>query len=160
MTRRQRRLALVISSLGALSMAAILVLFALSDSVTFFYSPSDLKEKPVAASQRINLGGLVEKGSVDKSQAGLIKFTVTDGQNRMAVHYRGVVPDLFREGQGVVATGRVQGGVFTASSVLAKHDENYMPPEVAKALKDRGVWQHGEPAPHPNAAAPPPQGTP
>jgi cytochrome c-type biogenesis protein CcmE len=159
MTRRQRRLALLVSSLSALGLAAVLVLFALSDSVTFFYSPSDLKEKYVAAGQRINLGGLVEKGSVDKSEAGVVKFTVTDGQNRLAVVYRGVPPDLFREGQGVVATGKVQDGVFAASTVLAKHDENYMPPEVAKALKERGVWQHGDPAPHPNAALPP-QGTP
>jgi cytochrome c-type biogenesis protein CcmE len=155
MTRRQRRLALLTSSLGALGIAAVLVLFALSDSVTFFYSPSDLKEKQVAAGQRINLGGLVEKGSVDKSEAGLVKFTVTDGQNRMNVRYQGVVPDLFREGQGVVATGRIENGVFKATTVLAKHDENYMPPEVAKALKERGMWQHGDPAPHPNAAMPP-----
>lgn len=152
MTRRQRRLALVLSSVGALGVAAVLVLFALSDSVTFFYSPSDLKEKTIAANQRINLGGLVEKGSVDKSEAGVVKFVVTDGQGRMNVSYRGVLPDLFREGQGVVATGRIQDGAFAATAVLAKHDENYMPPEVAKALKERGVWQHGDPAPHPNAA--------
>jgi cytochrome c-type biogenesis protein CcmE len=148
-------MALVVSSLGAIGIAVVLVLFALSDSVTFFYSPSDLKEKYVAANQRINLGGLVEKGSVDKSEAGVVKFVVTDGQNRMSVRYQGVLPDLFREGQGVVATGRIQEGAFAASAVLAKHDENYMPPEVAKALKERGVWKHGDPAPHPNAALPP-----
>jgi cytochrome c-type biogenesis protein CcmE len=155
MTRRQRRLALVLSSVGALSLAAVLVLFALSDSVTFFYSPTDIKEKNIAENLRINLGGLVEKGSVDKSEAGVLKFVVTDGAGRMSVRYQGVAPDLFREGQGVVATGKIQGGVFAASAVLAKHDENYMPPEVAKALKERGVWQHGDPAPHPNAAAAP-----
>lgn len=154
MTRRQRRLVLVLSSVGVLSMAVVLVLFALTDSVTFFYSPSDLKEKPIAAGQRINLGGLVESGSVDKTDPGVVKFRITDGAGRMNVVYRGVLPDLFREGQGVVATGRVQGDVFAASAVLAKHDENYMPPEVAKALKERGVWKHGEPAPHPNAALP------
>jgi cytochrome c-type biogenesis protein CcmE len=151
-------LALVLSSVGLLSLASILVLFALSDSVTFFYSPTDIKEKNVAENQRINLGGLVEKGSLDKSQAGLIKFVVTDGQGRMNVRYAGVLPDLFREGQGVVATGKIQGGEFAATAVLAKHDENYMPPEVAKALKERGVWQHGEPAPNPNAAMPPQPG--
>lgn len=154
MTRRQRRLALVLSSVGMIAVAAALVLYALGDSVTFFYSPSDLKDKPVAAGQRINLGGLVETGSVDKSEAGVVKFTVTDGTGRMAVVYRGVLPDLFREGQGVVATGRIEAGVFAASSVLAKHDEKYMPPEVAKALKARGVWKEGEAAPHPNAASP------
>lgn len=155
MTRRQRRLALVLSSVGVLSLAVVLVLFALSDSVTFFFSPTDLKEKAIAPGQRINLGGLVEKGSVDKPAPGVVTFTVTDGAGRMNVVYRGVLPDLFREGQGVVATGRIDGDVFAASSVLAKHDENYMPPEVAKALKARGVWKDGDPAPHPGAALPP-----
>jgi cytochrome c-type biogenesis protein CcmE len=154
MTRRQRRWALLLSSAGALGLAVVLVLFALSDNVTFFFSPSDLKERYVAVGQRINLGGLVEKGSVDKSEPGSVKFVVTDGKERMTVRYEGVLPDLFREGQGVVATGKIQDGAFKATSVLAKHDENYMPPEVAKALKERGVWKHGEPAPHPNAAMP------
>jgi cytochrome c-type biogenesis protein CcmE len=145
-------MALVIASCGVFGLAVILLLFALSDSVTFFYSPSDLQAKQVQTGQRINLGGLVETGSLDKTEAGVVRFFVTDGAARMAVRYQGVLPDLFREGQGVVATGRVQGAEFVAASVLAKHDENYMPPEVAKALKARGVWKDGDPAPHPNAA--------
>lgn len=154
MTRRQRRLALVASTVAILALATGLVLTALSESVTFFYSPSDIAEKNVVPGRRINLGGLVEKGSVDKSELGAIRFTVTDGKGRMQVTYRGVVPDLFREGQGVVATGKIEDGIFVASAVLAKHDENYMPPEVAKALKERGVWKEGEPAPHPYAQKP------
>lgn len=152
MTRRQRRLALVTATLGVLALAVGLVLTALSDNVTFFYSPSDIAEKNILPGQRINLGGLVEAGSVDKSSPGVVKFAVTDGKGRIQVTYRGVVPDLFREGQGVVATGRIESGAFVATSVLAKHDENYMPPEVAKALKERGVWKEGEAAPHPDAA--------
>jgi cytochrome c-type biogenesis protein CcmE len=152
MTRRQRRLALVLASLAVVSLAVVLVLYALSDSVTFFYSPSDIKEKNIAENQRVNLGGLVEAGSVDKSEPGVMKFVVTDGQGRMNVRFQGVVPDLFREGQGVVATGRIQNGIFVATAVLAKHDENYMPPEVSKALKERGVWKEGEAPPRPAAS--------
>ena len=152
MTRRQRRFALVLSSVSVLGLAVILLLFALSDSVTFFYSPSDLKTKQLQPGQRINLGGLVEAGSVDKSTPGLIKFVITDGEGKMPVRYEGVVPDLFREGQGVVATGRVQDGFFAASAVLAKHDETYMPPEVAKALKARGMWKDGKLVPPPTNA--------
>jgi cytochrome c-type biogenesis protein CcmE len=148
----RRRVALVAATCGVFGLAVILLLFALSDSVTFFYSPSDLREKKVAAGQRINLGGLVETGSVDKRETGVVRFAVTDGAARTMVQYRGVLPDLFREGQGVVATGRLEGAEFQATAVLAKHDENYMPPEVAKALKARGVWKEGDPAPHPSAA--------
>jgi cytochrome c-type biogenesis protein CcmE len=145
----------VLATAAVASLAVLLLLFALSDSVTFFYSPSDLAARPPKPGQRINLGGLVEKGSVNKPAAGVVLFTVTDGQRRTPVRYAGILPDLFREGQGVVATGRLDGEMFLASAVLAKHDENYMPPEVAKALKDKGVWKEGEPAPHPAAADPP-----
>jgi cytochrome c-type biogenesis protein CcmE len=149
MTRRQRRLVLVLSSVGVMALAVTLMLMALGDNVTFFYSPSDLKTKSLAPGQRINLGGLVEKGSVVKGENALVTFTITDGSAKTPVRYNGILPDLFREGQGVVTTGRMGGdGVFQASSVLAKHDETYMPPEVAKALKDRGVWKEGEPLPN------------
>ena len=152
MTRRQRRALLVLSSAAIGGLAIMLTLFALGDQVTFFYSPSDLRTKKIGDGQRFNLGGLVEAGSVDKSVAGVLRFRVSDGQASIVVKYQGVIPDLFREGQGVVATGKLAGDVFAASTIMAKHDENYMPQEVAKALKDRGVWKHGTPAPHPNQA--------
>lgn len=150
MTRKQRRATFIFVSLGILGLAAGLVLFALSDSVTFFYSPSDVAERGVEPGERIRLGGLVEEGSFQKLGDATVRFNVTDFVETMPVTYRGVLPDLFREGQGVVAEGAVQAdGSFTADKVLAKHDENYMPPEVADALKRSGNWQgEGSEAPH------------
>jgi len=150
MTRKQRRATFIFVSLGILGLAAGLVLFALSDSVTFFYSPSDVAERGVAPGERIRLGGLVEEGSFQKLGDATVRFNVTDFVETMPVTYRGVLPDLFREGQGVVAEGAIQAdGSFTADKVLAKHDENYMPPEVAEALKKSGNWQgEGAEAPH------------
>lgn len=122
-----------------LAVALILVLFALKDSVVFFHTPSDIVEKGVPAGQRIRLGGLVETGSV-VHEGTTIKFKVTDTLKDIPVIFTGVLPDLFREGQGVVAEGVLDGaGGFKADSVLAKHDENYMPRNVAKALEERGV---------------------
>ena len=142
MTRKQRRATFIFVSLGILGLAAGLVLFALSDSVTFFYSPSDVAERGVDAGERIRLGGLVEQGALEKGGDATIRFNVTDFVETIPVTYRGVLPDLFREGQGVVAEGEIQAdGVFVADKVLAKHDENYMPPEVAEALKKTGNWQ-------------------
>lgn len=142
MTRKQRRATFIFVSLGILGLAAGLVLFALSDSVTFFYSPSDVAERGVEPGERIRLGGLVEEGSFRKLGDATVRFTVTDFVETMPVTYRGVLPDLFREGQGVVAEGAIQAdGSFAADKVLAKHDENYMPPEVAEALKKSGNWQ-------------------
>jgi cytochrome c-type biogenesis protein CcmE len=144
MTRKNRRMAVIVLGLMMLGTGAALVLTAMNDAIVFFFSPSEMKERPLAMGQRIRLGGLVEEGSVVK-QGSTVSFTVTDTVERIPVRYTGVLPDLFREGQGVVAEGQLTGaGVFEVSSVLAKHDENYMPREVADALKKTGHWQPGE----------------
>jgi cytochrome c-type biogenesis protein CcmE len=145
MTRKQRRLVLIGSSLGVLGLAAALALSALRSSIVFFNSPSDIIEQHVAPGKRIRLGGLVKEGSVKRGDDLRIDFAVTDGKSDIAVAYKGIVPDLFREGQGVVVEGVLEpGGVFKADSVLAKHDERYMPREVVDALKKSGHWQEGE----------------
>jgi cytochrome c-type biogenesis protein CcmE len=142
MTRRQRRLVLIGSALGVLALAVGLVLNAFKDSIVFFNSPSDVVEKHVAPGTRIRLGGLVKPGSVVHGDNLSIHFDVTDGEHTIAVAYQGLLPDLFREGQGVVTEGVVEpSGTFRADSVLAKHDENYMPKEVADALKRSGHWK-------------------
>lgn len=139
MTRKQKRGALIGGGVATLAVALILVLFALKDSVVFFHTPSDIVEKGVPAGQRIRLGGLVENGSV-VHEGTTVKFKVTDTLKDIPVTFTGVLPDLFREGQGVVTEGVLDGGGgFKADSVLAKHDENYMPRDVAKALEEKGV---------------------
>ena len=144
MTRKQKRLTLIGLGLGGLALAAGLVLFALQDSIVFFYTPDDVAQKHMAEGKRFRLGGLVEKGSVKRAGTH-VEFVVTDTVKTLPVVYEGVLPDLFSEGQGVVAEGSLDGaGVFRADNVLAKHDETYMPPEVAKALKEKGVWRGGE----------------
>ena len=143
MTRKRRRLYLLGMMLGGLCVATALVLSAFRDSIVFFYSPSEIVEKRVPPDRAMRIGGLVEVGSLQRAQGSLeIRFRVTDLNHAVAVVYAGALPDLFREGQGVVAQGKLDGeGVFRASEVLAKHDENYMPPEVAEALKKSGHWQ-------------------
>jgi cytochrome c-type biogenesis protein CcmE len=142
MTRKRRRLILIGGSLGVLAVAVALMLNAFRDSIVFFNSPSDVVEKHVAPGARIRLGGLVKAGSLFRSDDLRIRFAVTDGGHEIAVAYQGVLPDLFREGQGVVAEGTLDGsGVFNADTILAKHDETYMPKEVADALKKSGRWQ-------------------
>ena len=144
MTLKRKRLWLLLGSLGVLGVATGLVLSALDDNLVFFYSPTQVAEKHVAPSRHFRLGGLVEAGSVKKNGQE-VRFIVTDTHKTLPVVYRGLLPDLFREGQGVVAEGSLGAdGVFTAREVLAKHDENYMPPEVAKALKDAGQWRDGK----------------
>jgi len=145
MTRKRRRLLMLLAGLIALGAATALVLAAFNDNLVFFYSPSELAEKAVAPERRIRIGGLVETDSLAKQVDGhAIAFRVTDGKTELRVVYDGILPDLFREGQGVVAEGRLgRDGVFVASNVLAKHDEKYMPPEVAEALKKSGRWQEG-----------------
>ncbi|MBN9515138.1 MAG: cytochrome c maturation protein CcmE [Alphaproteobacteria bacterium] len=141
MTPKRRRLWLLIGSLGTLGVAAALVLSALNDNLVFFYSPTQVAEKSLGPDRRFRLGGLVEAGSVQKD-GQVVRFTVTDTNKTIAVVYRGILPDLFREGQGVIAEGALgSDGVFAAREVLAKHDENYMPPEVAKAIKEAGQWK-------------------
>ena len=142
MTRKQRRLVLIGGSLGVLAVAVALMLNALRDSIVFFNSPSDVMEKHVGPGTRIRLGGLVKDGTVVHSDNLTVQFEVTDGQRDVPVSYQGVLPDLFREGQGVVAEGALDpSGTFKADSVLAKHDETYMPKEVADALKRSGHWK-------------------
>lgn len=144
MTRKQRRLILIGGSLGVLAIAVALVLNALSGSIVFFNSPTDIAEKRLGPDARIRLGGLVKTGSVVRSDNLHIRFGVTDGKTEIPVRYQGIVPDLFREGQGVVAEGKLEpNGTFLADTVLAKHDERYMPKEVVDALKKAGRWQEG-----------------
>jgi cytochrome c-type biogenesis protein CcmE len=153
MTRKQRRAILIGTCLGVPALAVGLVLFALRDSIVFFYTPSEVAEKGLATGQRFRLGGLVEDGSVKRSEGTTVSFVITDKRSTLPVTYTGVLPDLFREGQGVVAEGMLTNdGVFHADSVLAKHDENYMPPEVAKKLKEQGVWRGDEQAGAPQDA--------
>ena len=142
MTRKQRRLSLIGAAAVILITAVSLVLWALRGSIVFFNSPTDLVEKHLAPGTRVRIGGLVVDGSVVKSKDLNVRFEVTDGNKAIAVSYQGILPDLFREGQGVVAEGVVEpGGGFKADTVLAKHDERYMPKEVADALKKSGHWQ-------------------
>lgn len=149
MTRKQRRGVLIGVSVSVLMLAVGLVLYALRDSIVFFHTPSDIAEKHVAPGERFRLGGLVAAGSVKRGDGAKVDFTVTDTLEEIPVRYEGVLPDLFREGQGVIAEGTMTPeGLFVADTVLAKHDETYMPPEVAKALKAKGV-QLGKGAIHP-----------
>ena len=142
MTRKQRRLTLIGAGLGVLGLAAALVLFALRDSIVFFNSPTDVVEKHVAPGSRIRLGGLVKQGTLVRGDNLQVSFEVTDGNKSVSVSYTGILPDLFREGQGVVTEGALNtAGTFKADSVLAKHDETYMPKEVADALKKQGHWK-------------------
>ena len=144
MTRKQKRLALIGSALGVLALAVGLILFALRDNVVFFYGPNELVEKHVGAGTRLRIGGLVKTGTLTHLEGKSVKFEVTDGKADVPVSYTGLLPDLFKEGQGVVAEGALDAaGVFKADSILAKHDERYMPREVADALKKQGVWQEG-----------------
>ncbi len=140
MTRKQRRASLIAAAVAVLGVALGLVLFALRDTITYFKTPSDIALTSPPLTQRFRLGGLVAEGSVKRGQGAEVEFAVTDTLKSVSVVYRGVLPDLFREGQGVVTEGRLEAnGRFRADIVLAKHDETYMPPEVAKALKEKGV---------------------
>lgn len=137
MKTRHKRLAIIVTGVVGLTVAGLFVLNAFRSNLVFFYSPTEVLAGKVATNKTIRIGGLVEKGSVQRSPDGLkVDFVVTDLNKKLPVHYEGILPDLFREGQGVVAQGRLQAGnTFTASEVLAKHDEKYMPPEAAQALK-------------------------
>jgi cytochrome c-type biogenesis protein CcmE len=140
--RTRRRLAFAVALLIASIGGAALVIAALKDNVLYFYSPTDVAAKGVHAGVAFHIGGLVAPGSVKRGPGADVRFVVTDGRARVPVTYTGVLPDLFREGQGVVAAGALdQNGVFAASEVLAKHDERYMPPEVVDALKRSGRWK-------------------
>jgi cytochrome c-type biogenesis protein CcmE len=142
MTRKQRRAAFIALGVAVLSAAVLLVAVALRDTIVFFHTPREVIEKRIPAGQRIRLGGLVQEGSLKRGGGLSIEFAITDTVKTIPVSYTGLLPDLFREGQGVVAEGKLDAqGRFLADTVLAKHDETYMPPEVAKALKEQGVWK-------------------
>jgi cytochrome c-type biogenesis protein CcmE len=160
-TRKQRRLLLIGAAGAVLCLAAGLVLFALRDTIVFFYGPSEIAEKGVAPGTRMRLGGLVEQGSVTRGPGQRVAFSITDSRTVIKVSYEGLLPDLFREGQGVVTEGVFQGGTqFRADSVLAKHDETYMPREVADTLKKQGHWQPGAQGAPAGSAKPAPQAAP
>ena len=145
MKPKRRRLYLVLAGMLALGGAAALVLSAFRDNIVFFYSPTEAIAKHIAPDRRFRIGGLVEEGTVRREDNATVMFRVTDLTSSLPVTYRGILPDLFREGQGVVAEGHMRAdGVFVAQDVLAKHDEKYMPPEVAAALKKSGRWQETE----------------
>ena len=147
MTRKRRRLYFVAMGLIALGAATALVLTAFEENIVLFYSPTQVAEDPPAGDRLVRIGGLVADGSV-KKDGQTVTFDVTDGAKYLSVVYTGLLPDLFREGQGVVVQGRLgPDGLFRGEEVLAKHDENYMPAEVADALKDSGYWQEGQDAP-------------
>ncbi len=148
MTRKKKRLAMIAAGGLLLALTAALVLVALRDQIVFFYSPGDLTETTVPPGTRFRLGGLVAEGSVERAEGTPdIRFVITDTVETVPVAFSGILPDLFREGQGVIAEGAFDGaGTFVADTVLAKHDETYMPREVADSLKERGLWQHGEEA--------------
>ncbi len=147
MTRKQRRSVFIAAGLAVLGLAAFLVLSALRDSIVFFYSPSDVGNQALQPGQRIRLGGLVSEGSLKRLGGANVEFAVSDGSRTINVSYNGLLPDLFREGQGVVTEGKLDpAGHFIADTVLAKHDETYMPREVADSLKKQGVWRGGDTA--------------
>jgi cytochrome c-type biogenesis protein CcmE len=144
LTRRGRRLALIALSLAIVGVAAGLSLYALSDSIVFFYSPTEVVQKAATPGARLRVGGLVKAGTLVKSADQKVAFVVTDGAHDLSVAYQGLLPDLFREGQGVVAEGVLEAsGQMRAETILAKHDERYMPREVVDALKKQGRWQEG-----------------
>jgi cytochrome c-type biogenesis protein CcmE len=141
-TRKQRRLALIGTAIGVLGLALGLVLYAMRDSIVFFHAPADIQAKGVPPGTRFRLGGLVKEGSIRREENQQITFEAVDAKSSIPVRYQGLLPDLFREGQGVVAEGVLETtGAFRADTVLARHDETYMPREVADALKAQGRWQ-------------------
>ncbi len=148
MKRKHKRLTFVIIAMALLGIAVGLVLMAFEENIVFFNSPTDIVTKKPGPDKRLRLGGLVEDGSVMREAgSAVVHFKVTDMENSVAVSFEGILPDLFREGQGVITEGKYINGVFQASEVLAKHDEQYMPPEVADALKKSGEWRGDETAP-------------
>lgn len=160
MKSRHKRLALIVGGLAALGVAATLVLNAFNSNLVFFFSPTDVAAGKAPQGKTFRIGGMVEKGSVQREADGVtVRFVVTDTEKTLPVAYKGILPDLFQEGKGVVAQGKLEGERFVASEVLAKHDENYMPPEAAKAVSDAHARAAANKA-ETDGAAPLPTGTP
>lgn len=138
MKPKNQRLVLVIAAIGAVLLAVLLAMWGLKDRASYFYTPADIAAGKAAEGQAMRLGGMVERGSIERQADGVtIRFLVTDGQAKTPVVYRGIVPDLFREGSGAVAEGRLERGKFVADTILAKHDERYMPPELGNLAAER-----------------------
>ena len=142
--KKKRRIQVIIGAFVALAISAVLIGFAFKDGINYFRSPSEVVEEPPAPNEVFRIGGLVEEGSLIRGQGEVVSFAVTDGGATVPVVFTGVLPDLFEENQGMVGTGSYVNGVFEATEILAKHDETYMPKEVVDALKEQGVYQHGE----------------
>ncbi|MEE2820825.1 MAG: cytochrome c maturation protein CcmE [Pseudomonadota bacterium] len=137
--KRKQRLLIILGLVSGLGIAIVLVMFALSQNINLFFTPTQIAKGEAPSAQMIRVGGMVADGTVDRDPQSLkVAFDVTDFDHKVRVTYEGILPDLFREGQGVVVQGRIQSGQFVASEVLAKHDENYMPPEVTEALRQSG----------------------
>lgn len=142
MTRKQRRITLIGAAGAVLTLALGLVLYAMNDTIVFFHAPTDVLVKNVKPGTRFRLGGLVKERTVKRGENQIVTFDIVDAQRSIPVRYQGQLPDLFREGQGVVTEGVLEpSGIFRADTVLAKHDETYMPREVADALRRQGHWQ-------------------
>lgn len=139
--KKRRRIQIIIAAFVALALAAVLIGYGFRDGINLYRSPSQLVDQPPAVGEVFRLGGLVEAGSVRRGQGETIRFVVTDGGASVPVEYTGVLPDLFAEDQGMIGTGRMQDGVFVATEILAKHDENYMPREVVRSLQEQGVYE-------------------
>ena len=139
--RKKRRIQLIMLSFVALAVATILIGYAMRDGINYFRSPTQVMEEPPNAREIFRLGGLVEEGSISRSDGGKVLFRVTDGNASLEVHFKGVLPDLFGENQGMIGRGKMEEGVFIASEILAKHDEAYMPREVLNSLKKQGLYK-------------------
>lgn len=142
--KKKRRIQVLAVAAVALAVSAVLIGVGFQDGINFFRAPSQLASEPPKAGETFRLGGLVEEGTLTRGQGEVITFNVTDGGATVPVTFTGVLPDLFGEGKGMVGTGKMENGVFVASEILAKHDENYMPKEVSEALKEQGVYRAPE----------------
>ena len=143
MTPRQKRMTFVVTLIAGVAIAIGLALQAFNENLLYFFSPTQVKAGEAPKEHSFRIGGLVVDGSVKRDPGSLkINFDLTDTAETVTVQYEGILPDLFREGQGIVATGKLSNGTFIADQVLAKHDENYMPPEVADSLKEANLWKH------------------
>ncbi|SFQ95840.1 cytochrome c maturation protein CcmE [Poseidonocella sedimentorum] len=144
--KKKRRIQIIAIAVVALTLATALVGYALRDGINYFRAPSEVVSEPPGPGETFRIGGLVEDGSLQRGQGGVVRFRVTDGGASVPVVFRGVLPDLFAENQGMVGTGKYIDGTFEASEILAKHDETYMPKEVVDALKDQGVYREPDAA--------------